>query len=543
MLTVDIEQNKETIKNLLKDGKSQEVCDLLLEALVCAKNTNDDNLSVNAMNSFSAIAATENLQLLKKCLVVTSLLAAAADKQSNLSSFKMSLRKRHVDLQEKIRKMVFSLSEYSQAISEFGSKDLAKIISDIPQKNKLFSSYSKTHVIERYEGVMQMINHSAMSHAKKDEFLEDLVRSALESKNIMLLQAVFTQVPSIYKSINNEINEDAQAVKLSRMMFDMINKINASEIYQDKPNVAVNLMADMVAGKGDNLSDKSGRLYLLSKQAKNVFVISESELSDFFKYLASIPGPNDVKFVINGSHWLSGEANIDRDGHLKLLIVDPLGWTENKESLSLICESILDKAIASFDKATTYVAEEKKQNDKNVCSYMALDDVMHFESANKYLDQKIYANGLFDFLAENTKKIVTYNGKEVNVAGMPLHLLRTAQTTSLFALMGQNRKGEEILNKETQNKKAMTPAEFITEKPHYIPNADGKLQNKRLADKVEKMILHCFDVVISNPPEKIEKMMSQFTLAELQQKSLARKAEPTAEVKRYEVQMTRNNGV
>jgi hypothetical protein len=242
---------------------------------------------------------------------------------------------------------------------------------------------------------------------------------------------------------------------------------------------------------------------------------TEEELNRYFSVLKKAQVPVCERFIIReGTHWLSGQIDINEDGAASLLIIDSLGVTE--QHTFIYGMELITIFSAIFPQHQLYYSSDVKQKAQQGCSVFALDDIKHLYSVSKYIDRARYPEGLFDFLKQNSEKVYTVANIEITLAHLPLHLLRTTQSKQLLTTMLHSTEAEQPLNK-----KGVTGRFFAEQKLGFVYKKTPKgmqLQNTRLNAKLDKMIKDTVDYLLATSFSNVQEDLRICTLDGFEQR-------------------------
>lgn len=254
------------------------------------------------------------------------------------------------------------------------------------------------------------------------------------------------------------------------------------------------------------------------------------------------------RFILTGTHWISGEIMIEENGTVKALVIDPVSLEKN----SVACyetPKVLSLLRKQFPDIQLYYPSEKRQRDYESCCIFALDDVIHLYTIEQYLPTK----NLYDYFdqqhataiavhpenndAKDNAKIQTETVTVIPVK-LPLSLMRTTQSTILSQpkIKGDNISPSIIGSRpaseqnEPVNKKGQTA--LMCAQGIFKKNPKTKLtENTRLEKKYEKMIKGNFMFVATHSFEEICQRMHRHTVDALIARSQCTVAQDDTDVR------------
>ncbi len=235
----------------------------------------------------------------------------------------------------------------------------------------------------------------------------------------------------------------------------------------------------------------------------NPSVIKPEEFANFLEDAKKLLRPTRIHFILRDSHCTTGIIEITQDGHANLLYIDPKGAANDQMDFS---KDQLTAFATAFPQNTIYYSREKRQNSGRGCTMYALDDVRHLFTTDAYLQTDIFSH-----LKKQNKTPTKLRTTNVNitVCDLPLTLLRTKQSTSLFADITA-RSAEE--QKQVVSKKGWTAKQHADHDIRAVDNPMHPKMNLRLSDKLKKLAQQNYEFIIKTHPAEIERLMQQFTL-------------------------------
>ncbi len=236
------------------------------------------------------------------------------------------------------------------------------------------------------------------------------------------------------------------------------------------------------------------------------------EFEKFLKIAKEGVKPNRIKFIISASHWITGDLQIDADGHAKLAIFDSLGTTERKKMhfLQSTTLDVMEKFDKAFPSDPIYFCRVKRQNASKGCSVFALDDAAHLFNIETHLQ-----SNLFDYFDGQPKTVneVKINNTEKLVlrhCDMPLSLMRTTQSRTTIDEVAKRSSEATLTQPVNKNGDRFLPQIDSFFKP--ITPASDKKQNTRLEYELEKMAKQAAAYLLTHDKETIESQKAHFRL-------------------------------
>jgi hypothetical protein len=347
---------------------------------------------------------------------------------------------------------------------------------------------------------IQALNDAPSSERKK-LWMAQLISLCISKYNAALLHDMREADPKLFSDIIGKLDSTQQAMSTRLLMLD-----------QEARQTMTNTMAEFSNGFG-HITYNGGLFTCAQIKSRKEYQFNPTILKDraeFDTYLKLLKTdttpPMRERFVISGTHWISGEINIDRDGKASMLIIDSLGNWEKEDG---------DDVSKSFPQCKIYYSSVKRQNAAKGCSVFSLDDARHLFTTDRYLESKYDETGLFGYLAESSdqKQNATSasESKSISIikAKMPLTLLRTEQSAELKERI----KARPMLEQEQAvSKKGMTANEQATRDFRPISSSDSKTINMRITDKLNKFTKNNADFLFNNDQKTIEGLKQSFSL-------------------------------
>ncbi|MBS0287627.1 MAG: hypothetical protein JSR17_10035 [Proteobacteria bacterium] len=404
------------------------------------------------------------------------------------------------------------------------------------------SAFNKTIVSDlKYLPLALEILSSDINEQKKLEFVKDLISNSIKYKNAQLIQTLENQYPELFKQAKDLLKLD----EAQKQLFQELQKNPDPQFYS--------YMMTQFTGDFGKINHEGGLLTCAAtrtrKQAAGKVdgydfdptVITDEQLGDYLQILKDAKKPLHEKFVISGTHWMSGEISIDANNQVKILFTDPIGediitqadGTKSHAISSFVKENV--KTLTSvFNPADCEVFFDltKRQNSPKGCSAFALDDVMHLYSAEKRFGDGQENKDLFDYLAENTAEkrqvlSIEKDGCElfVNITKLPTSLMRTTQSSALIApkvtdagvtpsILGSRsiEEQESAVNKKGETARLSASKHFILDK------GSQKTQNMRLKFQLSKLSRFNDEYLKKTSPDQIQRDLEHFSLSTLAQR-------------------------
>lgn len=241
--------------------------------------------------------------------------------------------------------------------------------------------------------------------------------------------------------------------------------------------------------------------------AFNPVIVEEDQWGEFIDTLnqhhALLVGKTTY-FIATGPHWISGCIRGKQEG-FDVCIVDSLGclaWSE----LHLDTKFMLEETLAGLASPRVFILRDKRQHSMFGCSVYALDDVRHLHTLERYLPVAYNSSGMFGYFANHSVPVEVPGTGWCYVAAMPLTLLRSMQSTSLFAKIETY--GDE--NALPINKYGETAAQSAQK---YFRVIDGKPVNRRYHHKLAVFKNHVLNLLKNEDDTSVRQKMQKFELA------------------------------
>lgn len=429
--------------------------------------------------------------------------------------------------------ILYSLEDTLSRFEEneiFCSKLIAKYIDTILQEEYLYFLVNNAKLLEIFKNVIK-------ANFQKQEVFDQVLSFAIKYKSPDLLHFLKNTNADLFnKSIS----------KLDPTHADLAHKL----LKLEDGNVTSRCMPKFVKGIGAldyecallSCAAVADKATVGKKEYEfNPVVLKIEEIDDFIQFIHEHPvqiGAESIKFVITGSHWISGQLEYDENGNLNILIMDSLG---------LITDSLGDEhakvgyemglVIAALDKvgakANIFHASERRQGAAKGCSVFALDDCRHLFTCERYLPSQYL--GLFDYLrkgkqAAQTAEAADMESKQdepgsavhapkrvtLTKTRLPLYLLKTWQSRKLRDEAAM-RKDEATL---PINKKSLIISAASAIASYFKLGADSKEMNTRLDEKLARMRENCWSFLVKHTDDEVARSMSDFTLEGFKQRYL-----------------------
>lgn len=257
----------------------------------------------------------------------------------------------------------------------------------------------------------------------------------------------------------------------------------------------------------------------------NVTVLNIQPHSEFAEYLSNCKKhyennrlPLQERFIMTGAHWLAGEIRIDEENSVSIILTDSLPLSQISEMLApsvYLTIYVIREFCNIFDafQRKIYLPNVPRQGKTRNCRLFTIDDMESLFKIPDYLPQNVT---LLDYLNKNTTEIheKTYKTgflstkQQIHFSNFPLRFMRPTESKKLFYIIDNSDKAEQ---QRPINRKGLT-AKNAT-KLDFKAIDDVKVLNKRLDEKLQKIVSHNYRYMITRTQEEIEKDMSQFTLA------------------------------
>ncbi len=188
-------------------------------------------------------------------------------------------------------------------------------------------------------------------------------------------------------------------------------------------------------------------------------ILDPNELEPYLNALIQHAHENlRARFILCGPHWRVGDIEF-KNGAISALLIDSIGLDEkNDQYRAKDLLNILATRLTVGDTVPMiYFDPTKRQYSGVGCSAFSTDDLQHLFTLEKYL-----GCSLFDYFKNqhSVKSIPIDDQTDVQQVGLPLSLMRTAQSRKLITDIIPSRDLEEV--EKPVNKRNQTAGQSVS---------------------------------------------------------------------------------